>query len=493
MTSQNLQTFNQKLADVRARRIEVEASRKLILAARDNIAEQESLPQIRDNPVVQQLRVAYVELLREKAKFGATYGDRHPKIEEIKSQLQSLERDYRAEISSVLKSVDNQYKALVDQEAALKREMDDQKKQAIEISKLSIDYRPLARKAENDEKLYQLVLQRQKETGLTGLLRTNNVRILDSAKPNANPVRPRTTFNVLVAAVLGLLLGVAATIVIEALDNTVKTQEQVEAILGVPVLGVVPVIGENADRKLSPSELRERDIGVFQDPKGQVAESCRSIRTNLLFLSPDKPLASLVVTSPGPQEGKTTTAVNLAITMAMAGTRVLLIDTDLRRPRIHRSFAIQNDVGISNVIVGDMPLEKAIRTTEVPNLEVLPCGPTPPNPAELLHTTRFRHLLAEAGSRYALVILDSPPISVVTDPAIIANLTDGAILVVRGGRTTREAVAFSRRQLADAKARILGSIINRVDLSARGYYYHYYYPRYYKGYSNYGTSESSST
>ncbi len=194
-------------------------------------------------------------------------------------------------------------------------------------------------------------------------------------------------------------------------------------------------------------------------------------------------LRSMVVTSPGPQEGKTTTAISLAISTAMGGTRVILVDTDLRRPRVHRSVGLPNVTGVSNLIVGETTLE-AVRHTEVPNLDVLTCGPTPPNPAEWLHTERFKNLIRDLTARYDRVIFDSPPTSLVTDPAVIANLTDGVMLVVRGGVTTRDAAAYARRQLGDAKAHILGAIINHVDLSDKGYYYHYV--RYYRGYSKYG-------
>jgi capsular exopolysaccharide synthesis family protein len=237
-------------------------------------------------------------------------------------------------------------------------------------------------------------------------------------------------------------------------------------------------------RQHAIAEAPERDLSVFKDPTSLAAEACRSIRTNMLFISAQKEFSLFSVTSPGPQDGKTTVAINLAVTMAQAGGRILLIDTDMRRPRVHKSFGLKSDRGISNVIAGDVPLKDAIHKSEVPNLDILPCGPTPPNPAELLHTERFRQILVECRGSYDRVILDSPPIGPVTDPAIIGSATDGVVLVLRAGHTTREATKFARRQLGDAGARILGLVINQTDRKGGryGYGYGYYasYGRYYR-------------
>jgi capsular exopolysaccharide synthesis family protein len=208
-----------------------------------------------------------------------------------------------------------------------------------------------------------------------------------------------------------------------------------------------------------------------------------------MFLSPDKPLRTFVVTSPGPEEGKTTTAINLAITMAQAGGKVLLVDTDLRRPRIHRAFGMKNDIGISSAIVGDKNLEDVVFASVVPNLDICPCGPLPPNPAELLHTRRFKELISECSQRYDRVIFDSPPTSAVTDPVIVGHLTDGVVLVIRAGHTTREAGRFARRQLDDAKAKLLGCIVNQVDPTDRHYNYYSGYYRSYRYGGYYGPRE----
>jgi polysaccharide biosynthesis transport protein len=499
LNTRNVQLYAEKLAELRAKKIEVESARKLMLAAQDNIDEQESLPEVRQNPVVQNLRGMHVDLSKTLAEMETTYGEKHPKVEALKRKLSSVRQDYVEEISKILKANEKAYRALEENERALLRLLDKEKGEAIDLAKLEVAFRPLAREADDNQALYKLIAQRQKETGLTGLVKTNNVRILDPAVPGSKPVKPRVALNMMIALVVGLLLGLGAALSAEVLDNTVKNQEQAESVVGAPVLGMVPLMGEKNKgnrNKSTPDEQRLRDLSVFHDTKSAAAEACRSLRSNLLFLSGDRPIKSLVVTSPGPQEGKTTTAINLAVTMAQSGQRVLLIDTDLRRPRLHRSFGLSNKAGISSAVIGQDELDAVVNKTEIPNLDVIVCGPLPPNPAEILHTNSFGELMRRCAERYDRVIYDSPPTSAVTDPVIIGNRADGVVLVIRAGHTTRRAAAYARRQLSDAKARILGTIVNSVDPTDP--YYNYYYSQYYKkyysyGYGGYSSSPSSSS
>lgn len=483
MTSQNLQQLNQRLSELRLRRLELEATRKLIQEARNDINEKESVPEIQRNDLFHRIKEAYVNLSKEKGELSAKYGEDHPRLKAVQSQLEAIRVQWERQIDGVLASFEKSYRVAVDTQVSLERMMENEKKEAIELSKLEVEYKPLGRKAEENSKVYGLIASRQKEIDLTGLMRANNVRVLERAVLPGAPVRPKPMQNLGIGLLIGLGAGLGLAFLIEALDNTLKTQASVEALLGVPVLGLIPIIGGKQEDREEPEKLRERDLGVYLDPRSLAAECCRSIRTNILFMSPDRPIKTILVTSPSPQEGKTTTAVNLAVTMAETGGRVLVIDTDLRRPRLHRSFGVPNQIGISTVIVGKSTLDEAIKSTDVPNLDVLPCGPTPPNPSELLHTARFAQVLAECSARYERVILDSPPCSAVTDPAVLGNVADGVLLVVQAGSTTRDAAAHAHRHLMSAKARLLGVILNEIDFSNPAYGYQYYY---YQNYSRYG-------
>jgi capsular exopolysaccharide synthesis family protein len=250
----------------------------------------------------------------------------------------------------------------------------------------------------------------------------------------------------------------------------------VEQRLGVPFLGMVPIIPE-------PKESALRDMYIHHHPKSSVAECCRAIRTNLLFMSPDRPFRTLLVTSTAPQEGKSTSVINLGVAMAQSGNRVLLLDTDMRRPRLHKAFKVPNDIGISSLVVGQGTLDEAVKSTEVPGLFVLPCGPVPPNPAELLHTKAFTDLLAQASQKFDRVILDSPPIHPVADGVVLATVVDGVVLVFKAGLTNRTLAKRAVRALRDVQAKVYGAILNSIDLEDPkygGYYaeyrrYGYYY------------------
>jgi len=489
MLSQNLAAVNAKLTELRIHILEQDAKRRMIERARSNITEEETLPEIRANAAISTLRSSFIQLGREYSDLSSRYGSDHPKMKAISAQMDSIKKAYQEEIDGVLASFEKGYQQMLDNERSLKAMMEKEKKEAIELSKIEIDYKPLQRAAEQNTKMYGLIASRQKEIDITGPMRANNVRVLERATVSSVPVRPRPLQNLLIGLLVGLATGIALAFVIEALDNTLKTQADVEQFLGVSVLGLVPVIGAapGAEAVQENDHLRERDLGVFLDPKSIAAECCRSIRTNILFMSPDRPLRTMVITSPSPQEGKTTTAINLGVTMAEAGGRVLIIDTDMRRPRLHRSFGVPNQVGISTIMVGKATIEEAVKRTDVPNLFVLPCGPIPPNPSELLHTDRFASVLAECAKLYDRVILDSPPTSAVTDPAVLGNLSDGVVLVVKAGETTRDSAMHARRQLAGAKARLFGVVVNAIDFSNPAYGYDYYYRNYYRYGYTYGS------
>ena len=291
-----------------------------------------------------------------------------------------------------------------------------------------------------------------------------------------------------------------------------KTQDDLEA-LGISFLGIVPAMDSSTSHgsghygygygssegkrssKKAPADPGsqetdqeiDRDIFVHDHPKSQVAESLRSIRTNLLFMSADRHVKKLLVTSPSPQEGKTTVAANLAIVMAQSGSKVLLADTDMRRPRVHKVFGIKRPKkGLSTMILGESTAAESIYSTIVPNLDVLVCGPTPPNPSELIHTDTFKRVMNEVTEMYDRVIFDSPPVGVVTDAAILSKMVDGTILIVKSMQTTRDAAKHALNVLQDIDSVILGAVLNDLDLSNKKYgqyYYHYYYKKhgYYYG------------
>jgi capsular exopolysaccharide synthesis family protein len=299
---------------------------------------------------------------------------------------------------------------------------------------------------------------------------------------------------------VGLLLGVGLALMLEQLDRVIRTVEDAES-AGITVLGVLPHIDQAAAINTSSygrrkhrdraGQLGNRDLIVHNHPKSSVAECCRTIRTNITFMSADRPRKTIVVTSASPREGKTTVAISLAISLAQSGKRILIVDTDLRKPRIHRAFGKSLNRGVTSILVGEHSAQEAIQETEIPGLSVLGSGPIPPNPAELLHTEQFRGLLAELAKSFDHLIFDSPPLAAVTDAAIISPQVDGTILIIHTQRTTREALRSALRQLRDVSGHLTGGVLNEVDLSTHRYGYSSYY--YYRSESYSENDETDGT
>jgi capsular exopolysaccharide synthesis family protein len=484
--SQKLRTLSDEITKTQTKRIQQAAQLKQLRALQAQGREtkdfsEDAFGPVLQSPLVQTLKQAYFTQKNKVAELAVRYQDQHPKLIEAQGQLAETRLQLQREIEHITAATEAEYQATLDSEAQLSQLLEGVRKQAFEVNKKEISYRRLDRESQNDQKLYELVLKRLKETDLAVRLKTNNVHLQDTAVVPVAPARPNLKANLLFALALGLLGGFGAAFLLDKLDNTLKTQEQIERALGLSFLGVLPSIAQSGvGAQASETVSRSRDLYVFTHPKSSVAECCRSIRTNLLFMSPDQPLRRILVTSSGPREGKTTTAISLGVVMAQSGNRVLLVDSDMRRPRLHRAFGVANEVGLSTAIVGEAPLETCIKSTEVPGLSLLPCGPIPPNPAEMLHAERFKEILANLSQRFDLVIFDSPPVAAVADGAVLSTLVDGTLLVVKAGKTTHEMARRAVDALSSLNANIVGAILNDLDLDSREYgYYHYYQRGYY--------------
>jgi succinoglycan biosynthesis transport protein ExoP len=305
------------------------------------------------------------------------------------------------------------------------------------------------------------------------------VEVIDPAN-GAAQIDPRGRMNVLLGALLGLILGVGAAFFLEYLDRTVRTSSDVETLLGIPVLGIIPRLRRllAGAEDLPPGAPQGLPLMVALDPLDPAAEAYRNLRMNLMFMSTDEePIRSVLFSSPGPGEGKSTTAVNFAVMLAQQGQRVLLIDADLRRPSLHRALDLLREPGLTNLLIGDATVREAVRPGVLPNLDVLPSGPFPPNPSELLNSKAMQRLLEEFEGRYSQVIVDSPPVLAVTDAAVLAAHTDGAVLVLRSGETEQRAAERSVEQLRRLGVRVFGAVLNEVSTTTteESYYLQYYY------------------
>src|SRR5947208_12815333 len=400
----------------------------------------------------------------------------------MNNQMKEVDAQIQVEMKKIVSRVRSDYLTALQRETMLRAAMDKQKQEANKLNESAIEYSLLKRDVETNRTLYEGLLEKLKEAGVTAGLRSNNIRPVDEARVPMYPAEPNVPRNLDFALALGLITGIGLAFLLEGVDNTVRTPEQAQAISALPSLGIIPMGSKaptesNGRQRLSLASSKEPVELVTQSrPQSQMAESYRALRTSLLLTSIGAPPKVILVTSALPQEGKTTTSINTAIVLAQKGTRVLLIDADLRRPSIHKTLGMGPKIGLSNVLTGNAPLQQAIvRSNVLPSLFVLPAGPPPPNPAELVASSNMRDVLAELREQYDHIIVDTPPTLSVTDAVVLSTRADAVVLVIRSGQTTKPALRRSRDILAQVNARVAGVLLNAVDLDSPDYYYYYEY------------------
>lgn len=471
---QKLTELNAAVTRAKTERLQKEAAYNQIVAIQGDRAALDAFPAILSNSFIQQLKGELSTLQRQQASLGEKYGEKHQEMIRIRSAIEQTEAKLQGEIGKVVQALRNDYQAAQANERSLVGALQQQEAEAMELSRKGIDYGSLQRDAATNRQMYESLLQRAKETGVAGELKASNIRVVDPATVPRSPVSPRKSLNLLLALFGGGIFAVGLAFFFEYLDNRVKSPEEIKNYLGLPFLGLVPAI---KDKDHAEDALLHRGVSH------QFAEAFRTVRTNVLFsLAEGSGGRSVVVTSTAPREGKTLVASNLSIALAQAGQRVLLVDADMRKPRVHEVFGAKQAPGLSNVLVGNAKASESVKRGPVENLWLLPAGVHPPNPAELLNSRRFKDFLATLEEHFDWVIVDSPPVMAVSDPAVIAHLADGVIYVVGAEQTSKYAASAALEQLDGAKAKFLGGILNRVNLQRNSYYYSHYYRRSYSGY-----------
>jgi capsular exopolysaccharide synthesis family protein len=439
--------------------------------------------------LLEKLRGQQADLRIQIAELSTQFGPSYPKVAQLNSQLKQVDSEIQAEIKKVVSGVRDQYQSALHHEGLLRAALEKQKQEANKLNEGAIEYSILKRDVESNRQLYEGLLEKLKEAGVTAGLRSNNFRIVDAARAPTSPSEPNIPRNLAFALLLGLTSGVGLAFLMEGLDNTVRTTEQAQMISGLPSLGMIPMgslaTAEQKKRRLAmPSPSKEAVELITQArPQSQMAESYRALRTSLLLSSLAAPPKTILVTSALPQEGKTTTSINTAIVLAQKGVRVLLIDADLRRPSVHKNLGMGPRSGLSNVLTGSSEVQQCIvRSSILPNLFVLPAGAPPPNPAELLASANMKGVLTQLREQYDHIVLDTPPTLSVTDAVVLSTRVDTVVLVIRSGQTTKTALRRARDILLQVNARVSGVLLNAVDLSSPDYYYYYEYRKKYGGY-----------
>jgi polysaccharide biosynthesis transport protein len=432
------------------------------------------------------------ELTVQSAQLSVKFGARNPKVVEVQQQMEAIRKEIDQSRQTLEEKLKADYERALRDETSLKAALSRAKAEAVQKNQSAIQYNILKQNVETAKTLYTDFLQKTKQADIEKAEQTRSISIAQPAV-TGGMVGPRRGRTVLIALLLSLALSIGLVYLIDHLDNRIKTVEDVNRYVRLPALGVIPAIEDGGTRKFLPSGLtsavpsgfklaaNDSNITSIADRQAShsVAEAYRALRTSVLLAAAGRPPKTILVTSSQPGEGKTTTTVNTAICLSQLGAKVLLIDADMRRPRVHKAFGLKNRHGLSTYLSSDVRLRDLIQATSFPNLWVLPSGLVPPNSADLVSSEKMRYLLQKLSNYYDHILVDSPPVHSCTDPVILSRQVDGVILVVHGGKSTREMVGHARQELTNVGAKIFGVVLNNVNIADNGY--EYYYHRYYYG------------
>ncbi len=488
-TTQRLSELNRELTDAQSDRLKKQALYEFAKSGDAN-----SVPELRGDVVLQDLNRKKSDANTQYADALSQYGPNFPKVQRIQTLIKELDLLIDEEKKSIIEQMGNDYNESKQREMLLSQALEQQKAEVNQMAERMVEYNILKREAEGNKTLYDGMLTKLREANISSTLKSSNIFVVDPAMVPSTPSRPAKARNIALAFIVGLIGGVGIALLREYLDNTVKTPDDIETLSRLPSLAVVPSFSDS-----NGNGRRGRLIGgastngydkrielVAQHlPKSQMSEAFRALRTALLLSQPDHPPQVILVTSALPREGKTTAAANLAVTLAQLGDRTLLIDADLRKPGVGRLLNMTDGkyAGLSSYLAGVSSLDLVtLPHPTIPNLAVIPTGPLPPNPADLLSSHKLADAIVELRKKFKFVVIDSPPIMAATDAVILSVQVDGVLLVVRSGETPKEAFTRTRDLLVSVKCRMLGVVLNAVDSSAPDYYYSYRYYPYSYGY-----------
>jgi polysaccharide biosynthesis transport protein len=486
-----LRELQTALTEAEANRFQKESLYRLIQAG-----DYGALPDVFDNHEMQELTLRLSDMQAQRALLDSTFSPDYPKLKQLQSQIDQAQQTLDRERARGAAYIQDEYLAAVRRENLLQQAFAQAQHDANDIAEKSVQYNILKREVDTNRELYDGLLDRLKQAGVAAGLKESNIRIVDAAVPPKKPAKPRVALNLSLGLLVGLALGIGCAFLEEHFDNSLKTSEDIERIMQLPALAIIPSVESlnghkdraNGHRHLPPTDTLGLGAGAPSNgasvpaqwyriddlaPKySALTEAFRGLRTSVLLSAAEQPPRSLLVSSAQPGEGKTTVSTNLAISLAQLGQRVLLIDGDLRRPSVHRAFRIRDSLGVVSYLTGQPDWRPAVVKTTLPGLEVLVAGPVPPNPAELLSSDRMRKLIQEALEEYKFVVVDSPPLLNVADSRILATLVEGVVLVVKGGETPRELVRRAQACASEVGARLIGAVLNNVDMHREEYSYY---------------------
>ncbi len=466
-----LNDLNARMLAAEAKRYQAEIKYQQVMKLSSVSGGVMSLPDVLNNKLIQDLKAQEELINKEMAEKSKKFGDKHPVIVGLNNEMAQIKRQINSEVKLIVNGIKNDYEASLHEERSLQGAFNRQKAEAMSYDQHAAEYELKKEDMEGAKAIYQQVLKKAQETTIMGTINVSNVQLFDKATPPRKPSKPKKALNVLLGIVLGLFTGVGFALVSERMDNTYTSPEELEEHLGVPMLGIVPKSSQQDDKK-------PENIVAVTDPISPMAESFRTIRSNILLARKDHTPRVMQVCSALHGEGKSTVSINLACIMAAAGERILLIDGDMRRPRLHKVFEVPNSRGLSSVITKKAELADVLKKTGVPNLTFIPSGPLYSNPGEMLGSTAMFNLVAGLREQFDRVLIDCPPYLGIADASLLTPLSDGVVLVVRSGSTIKDAVWKIKKNMDVIKAEILGVVLNDMTTRSVDYYYHYNYSNY---------------
>jgi polysaccharide biosynthesis transport protein len=482
IVDQRLHDLQEELTKAQADRYQKESLYRLVQEG-----DFAALPGVFDDKLLQDLSERLADLKRQRSQLSTTFNPDYPRVKEIQSQIDDAEANLTQDRERATRMITGEYRAAVSREDMLTAAFGDQQKAENDVAEKSVQYNILKRETDTNKQLYEGLLQKLKETGVSTSMRATNIRIVDPAQAPRKPVRPRVFLNLSLGLLVGLCLGTAMAFAQEHLDNTIKSPEDVERFLRLPALASIPAVDSGEYHGIHSLYERAKILSTEGQAAAALApvwnkietngnhsallEAFHGLRTSVLLSTAEAPPRTLLVSSAQPGEGKTTVAANLAISLAQLGDPVLLIDADLRRPSLHNFFGVTAPHGLVGFLTGHEHWKDLVCHLAPVGLDVLFCGPIPPNPADLLSSEYMRTLIRDASKTYKFVVIDSPPLLNVADSRILATLVDGVLLVVVGGVTPRDLAQRAQASARDVGAHILGAAINFADLSSGHYYY----------------------
>jgi capsular exopolysaccharide synthesis family protein len=473
---QQLTALTTNVTEARVELVGKEANFRQLEGIRTAGGSLESLPQVVASAAVQAQRDRIAAFRQEEAQLvSQNFGPEWPALRSARESLVRAEEDLRIQVTQIAGAIEAEYQAAQARVRDLEQQLASQQGRAMAGGQKAIEYNALEREAQSAQQLYDMLLKTVQESAVAQDFQGTNIRVVDTAQYPTYPVLPQTRRDVTMAAAMGLLLALGLAFGFEYFDSRIKSPDEVKAFLQLPFLGMIPNL---AAAKNGTGEAPMLDPNVAPS----FAEAIRAVRTAVLFSSAEEGARSVIVTSTGPSEGKTLISSSLAISLAQAGQRTLVIDADMRRPRLHEALGRSQEPGLSNVLVAEASLADAARQTEEKNLWVLSAGHIPPNPAELLGSKKFIALLADLKRRFDWIVIDAPPVMPVTDASVLAHSAGAVVFVVGSEMTPRQSATAALDQLRQANAKFVGVVLNRVNVHRHAYYYAPYYRKEYGKY-----------